>query len=79
MKLAKMWKSIALSKQNKVNSLIFSIATYGSETGSIRCADVRLIDAFKMWVYRRLLRRPWTAQRTNASTMNKSKSDYERE
>ena len=43
------------------------IYVYGAETWTIKADDRRRIDAFEMWAYRRMLRIPWTAKRTNAS------------
>ena len=47
----------------------FSCSDYGSESWTIRKADHRRIDASKLWCWRRLLRVPWTARRTNLSIL----------
>lgn len=43
---------------------------YASETWTLRAADRRRVDAFEMWCWRRMLRVPWTAKRTNISILN---------
>ena len=50
-----------------VRALVFPICTYGDETWTLRSNDRRRLDAFEMWCWRRLLRIPWTAKRTNIS------------
>ncbi len=49
------------------NALIFPIAIYGCESWAMLNLDLKRIAAFEMWVYRRILRIPWTAKRTNDS------------
>ncbi|KAK9871609.1 hypothetical protein WA026_012988 [Henosepilachna vigintioctopunctata] len=69
-KLTKIWKATAITRNNKLriaNSLIFPIVMYGSETWTLMESDKQQINALEMWVYRRLLRVPWTARRTNIS------------
>lgn len=71
-KLTKIWKDTAITKNTKLrllNSLVFPIATYGAETWTLKKSDIRRIDAFEMWAYRRLLRISWTAHRTNESVL----------
>ena len=46
---------------------------YGSESWTIKKADCRRIDAFELWCWRRLLRVPWTARRTNLSILKEIK------
>ena len=74
--LFKVWKNRNITKATKiklVNTLIFPIFSYASETWTIRADDRRRIDAFEMWVWRRMLRIPWTARRTNVSILNEVK------
>lgn len=76
-KLQKVWKDRQITMNTKkaiVEALIFPIMTYGSETWTIKMADRRRIDAFEMWVWRRLLRIPWTAHRTNVSVLEEINS-----
>ena len=50
-------------------------ATYGCESWTIRKAEHRRIDAFELWFWRRLLRVPWTARRSNQSMLKKISPD----
>ena len=50
--------------------MVFSIFLYGSESWTVKSADRHRIDAFEMWCWRRMLRIPWTARRTNQSILN---------
>lgn len=71
--LTKLWRDRNLTKNTKiqlVRALVFPVFSYGSETWVIRAADRRRIDAFEMWCWRRMLRVPWTARRTNISILN---------
>lgn len=68
--LDKIWRNRGIRRSTKVRlvrALVFSIFLYGAETWSIRSSDSSKIDAFEMWCWRRLLRIPWTAMRTNES------------
>lgn len=72
-KLAKIWKDRNITRNTKislVNALVFPVFSYGSETWVIRSNDRKRIDAFEMWTWRRMLRIPWTARRTNVSVLN---------
>ena len=74
--LTKIWKNNSITKKTKialVNALVFPVFSYACETWVIRASDRKRIDAFEMWVWRRLLRIPWTARRTNASVLNEIK------
>ena len=48
-----------------VKAMVFPVVMYGCETWSIKKAEYRRIDAFELWCWRRLLRVPWTARRSN--------------
>jgi len=70
-KLERVWKDRDISQSTKlriVKTLVFPVATYGCETWTIKKGERRKITAFDMWCWRRMLRIPWTARRTNAST-----------
>ena len=54
----------------------FPIAMYGCESWTIKKAECQRIDAFKLWCWRRLLRVPWTAKRSNQSILNKISPEY---
>ena len=50
-----------------VKAMVFPVVKYGHESGTIKKAEHRIIDAFELWCWRRLLRVPWSARRTNQS------------
>ena len=52
-----------------VKVMVFPVAMYGYETWTIKKAECRRIDAFELWCWRRLLRVPWTARRSNQSIL----------
>ena len=52
-----------------VKAMVFPVVMYGCESWTIKKADCRKIDAFELWSWRRLLRVPWTARRTNQSIL----------
>ena len=56
-----------LTKVRLVKAMIFPVVMYGCESWTIRKAECQRIDAFKLWCWRRLLRAPWTARRSNQS------------
>ena len=63
-------RDITLStKVRLVKAMIFPVVMYGSESWTIKKADCRRIDAFELWCWRRLLRVPWTARRSNQSIL----------
>ena len=63
-------RDITLStKVRLVKAMVFPIVTYGCESWTIRKAECRRIDAFELWCWRRLLRVPWTARRSNQSIL----------
>ena len=48
-----------------VKAMVFPVVMYGCESWTIKKADCQRIDAFELWCWRRLLRIPWTARRSN--------------
>ena len=54
-----------------VRAMVFLVVMYGCEGWTIKKAECRRIDAFELWCWRRLLRVPWTARRSNQSILNK--------
>ena len=52
-----------------VKALVFPVVMYGCESWTIKKAECRRIDAFELWCWRRLLRVPWTARRSNQSIL----------
>ena len=52
-----------------VKAMVFPVVVYGCESWTIKKAELRKIDAFELWCWRRLLRVPWTARRSNQSIL----------
>ena len=52
-----------------VKAMVFPVVMYGCESWTIKKAEHRSIDAFELWCWRRLLRVPWTASRSNQSIL----------
>ena len=69
------------TKVHLVKAMVFPIFTYGCENSTIKKAEHRRIDAFELWCWRRLLRVPWTARRSNQSILKEiiGKTDAEAE
>ena len=57
------------TKVHLVESMVFPVLMYGCESRTIKKAECRRIDAFELWCWRRLLRVPWTARRSNQSIL----------
>lgn len=71
-KLQKIWKDKQITTKTKrklVETLVLPIALYGAETWTLKAKDIAKLDSFEMWAWRRLLRIPWTAHRTNVSIL----------
>ena len=67
-------KDITITTKGRiVNALVFPVVLYGCESWTIRKAERRRIDSFELWCWRRLLRIPWTARRTNKSVIEEIK------
>ena len=58
-----------LTKVRLVKAMVFPVVTYGCESWTVKKAEHRRIDAFELWCWRRLLRVPWTASRSNQSIL----------
>ena len=58
-----------LTKGHLVKTMVFPVAMYGCESWTVKKAECRRIDAFELWWWRRLLRVPWTARRSNQSIL----------
>ena len=52
-----------------VKAMVFPVVIYGRESSTVKKADSRSIDVFELWCWRRLLRVPWTARRSNQSIL----------
>ena len=59
-----------------VKALVFPVVMYGCESWTIKKTEGRRIDAFKLWCWRRLLRVPWTARRSNQSILKEIRPEY---
>ena len=57
-------------------AMLFAVVIYGCESWTIKKAECRRIDAFKLWCWRRLLRVPWRARRSNQSILKKINPEY---
>jgi len=65
-------RGITLStKVHLVKAMVFPVVMYGCEIWTIKKAECQRIDAFELWCWRRLLRVPWTARRSNQSILKK--------
>ena len=53
-----------------VKAMVFPVVMYGCESWTVKRAEHRRIDAFELWCWRRLLRVPWTARRSNQTILN---------
>ena len=63
-------RDITLSKKVRlVKAMVFAVVMYGCESWTIKKAECQRIDAFELWCWRRLLRVPWTARRSNQSIL----------
>ena len=64
------------TKVHLVKALVFPVVMYGCDSWSIKKAEHRRIDAFDLWCWRRLLRVPWTAMRSNQSILKEISPEY---
>ena len=62
-------RDITLPKVGLVKAMVFPVVMYGCESWTVKKAEHRRIDAFELWCWRRLLRVPWTARRSNQSIL----------
>ena len=53
------------TKDRLVKAVVFPVVMYGRESWTVKKAEHQIIDAFELWCWRRLLRVPWTARRSN--------------
>ena len=64
------------TKVHLVKAMAFSVVMYGCESWTIRKAEHQRIDGFQLWCWRRLLRVPWTARRSNQSVLKEISPEY---
>ena len=60
------------TKVHLVKAMVFPVVMYGCESWTVKKAEHRRIDAFELWCWRRLLRVPWTARRSNQSILKET-------
>ena len=64
------------TKVRLVKAMVFLLVMYGCESWTIKKAEHRRVDTFELWCWRRLLRVPWTARRTNQSILMEISPEY---
>ena len=64
------------TKVRLVQAMVFPVVMYGCESWTIKKAEHQRIDAFELWCWRRLLRVPWTARRSNQSILKETSPEY---
>ena len=70
-------RDITLStKFHLVKAMVFPVVMYGCESRTVKKAERQRIDAFELWCWRRLLRVPWTARRSNQSILKEMSPEY---
>ena len=67
------------NKVHLVKAMVFPVVMYGCESWTIKKAEYGRIDAFELWCWRRLLRVPWTARRSNQSIHKEINPEYSME
>ena len=65
-----------LTKVHTVKAMVFPVVMYGCERWTIKKAEHQRIDAFELWYWRRFLRVPWTARRSNQSILKEISPEY---
>ena len=77
--LESIFKSIDITLPTKVRlvkAMVFPVVMYGYESWTVKKAEHQRIDAFELWCWRRLLRVPWTARRSNQSILKEISPEY---
>ena len=64
------------TKVHLLKAMVFTVVVYGCESWAIKKAECWRIDAFELWCWKRLLRVPWTARRSNQSVLKEISSEY---
>ena len=59
-----------------VKAMVFPVVMYGFESWTVKKAERRRLDAFELWCWRRLLRVPWTARRSNWTVLKEISPEY---
>ena len=63
------------AKVHIVKAMVFSVVTYSYESWTVKKAECQITDAFELWCWRRLLRGPWTARKSNQSILRGTNSE----
>ena len=77
--LDSVFKSRAITLPTKVSilkAMVFPVVMYRCESWTIKKAECQRVDAFELWCWRRLLRVPWTARRSNQSILKEINPEY---
>ena len=74
--MLKSWDITLLTKVCIVKAMVFPVVMYYCESWTIKKAENQVIDAFELWCWRRLLRVPWIARRSNQSILKEINSEY---
>ena len=70
-------RDIALpTKVHIVNAMVFPVVMYGCESWTVKKAECQRTNAFELWFWRRLLKVPWTARRSNQSVLREISPEY---
>ena len=64
------------TKVHIVKAVVFPVVMYGCESWTVKKAEHQRIDVFELWCWRRLLRVPWTARRSNQSILKEINPEY---
>ena len=72
----KSWEITLPTKVHIVKAIVFPVVMYGYQSWTIKKAEHQRTDAFKLWCWRRLLKVPWTARRSNQSILKEINPDY---
>ena len=64
------------AKVRLVKAMVFPVVMYGCESWTVKKTECQIIDAFELWCWRRLLRVPWTARRSNQSILKEISPEY---
>ena len=67
------------TKVHLVKAMVFPVVMYGCEIWTVKTAECQIIDAFELWCWRRLLRVPWTARKSNQSILKEIQPVHSKE
>ena len=74
--ILKSWDFTLPTKVHLVKAVVFPIVMCGCESGTVKKAEHRKIDAFELWCWRRFLRVPWKVRRSNQSILKETRPEY---